>query len=738
MTSRVRHGVLVLLAVGVVGRAPAQPWQPVRVGLALSGGAALGLAHIGVLKVLEREGIEVVAISGNSMGAMVGGIYSAGYSAAQLESLAVNADWRSLFSSGVPFGAQYLPERQQAQKYLLRLRHRNFMPSLPQGLVPLQNVEFLLMELLSDIEYRTGFDFDSLVIPYRAVAVDLVSGRRVVMSRGRLSQAIRASIAIPGVFAPEVLDNMQLVDGGVQQYLPVEPLREFAPDIIIAVLTMKRNPETGISLIDVASRSMDLVGAEDLTQQRSLADVVIEPDVDPFLHSDFARASGLIAAGESAADAALPLIRQKLAGRTPVSVRRPVEVRPLAIVRDLRFEGLAVTRASTIAGYVRTRPGGYLRFDVLIDDLVRLFHTGLFEVVNYRLEFGRADSVGVVIELQERAYGFYSLGFRYDTDDDVNLGLEVSQGNLGGSGASARAALTLGNPTELRLGLTGTRLFQFPFGYRLDGFWGSINRPFFDRAGLAGAYRTTYRGGIAEAGYILGCHSFFVLGFTAYDAAYPPPRPAAPVFDSLPAHQWVVGPRFRLESNSYEDIDFPTRGAHSRFELGYSSRTMRATTTSLKLDWSSERVLPVGPRLLLCPGIALGWSAGTLAWAEQFHTGGSNLVGFAHGEFVSTRRIVLRMGGEVMLFRLFSSPAYPVYLQLLTNVAAFHPWSELVPDQNLPGKLHWGAGLGLRTNTPAGPVQFVVGVGDFGKTGPGSRMKFNARLAFGREFRYVR
>ncbi|MCX6841341.1 MAG: hypothetical protein NTX53_03525, partial [candidate division WOR-3 bacterium] len=104
------------------------------------------------------------------------------------------------------------------------------------------------------------------------------------------------------------LGDMELVDGGLQQYLPVAPLDSVGLnlDLKIAVLTMKHNPETGVSLIDIASRSMDLVSSDDLRKQKELADVLIEPNVDPFTHSDFARAAGLIAAGESAANAALP------------------------------------------------------------------------------------------------------------------------------------------------------------------------------------------------------------------------------------------------------------------------------------------------------------------------------------------------------------------------------------------------------------------------------------------------
>jgi len=706
---------------------------PVRIGLALSGGAALGFAHIGVLKVLEREGIPVVCISGNSMGSMVGGMYAAGYSVAEIESLALNADWGVLFSSSVPFGAQYLPERQQAQRYVVQLRHKNLFPSLPSGLVPLQNVEFLLMRLLSDIEYNTGYDFDSLPIPYRAVAVDLTSGELHVMGRGRLEQAIRASIAIPGVFAPEKLGSMELVDGGLQQYLPVAPLDSMGLnlDLKIAVLTMKHNPETGVSLIDITSRSMDLVGPDDLRKQKKLADVLIEPNVDPFTHSDFARAAGLIAAGESAAEAALPRIRELIGARKPVRSRHPVVWKPLSVVRSVRFEGLSVTREATVRKEVTTRPTTYLVFSRLVDDMARLFNTGLFEDVNYRLESARNDSVDVVIEVQERAYGFYSLGIRYDNVDNVVLGLEVGQGNLGGSGASVRAALDLGNPNEVRLGLTGTSLFRLPFGYRLDGFWGSVDRSYYEQGQSRRVYYTVgYRGGVAEAGYILGRNAFFSFGLNGYHVSSDSPK------DSLPA--WIVGPSFRLEINNFRDVDFPTAGTASRFDVLSSVTALKGTHQFLRLGYSTERVMPVASWLLLRPALDVGVSLGEPAWAEQFRTGGAGFVGFAPEEFTSAQRVVLRLGADFRLFRLFGQGNYPFYLQALGNVGTFEPWRNLSSSSDVLSLFHWGVGTGVRTNTPIGPVQLTVGVGDFGGKLPMQRAKVAVFFSVGREFRYTR
>ncbi len=717
-------------------RAPVLVAPPVRIGLALSGGAALGFAHIGVLKVLERESIPVVAISGNSMGSMVGGMYAAGYSAAEIESLAVNADWGVLFSSSVPFGAQYLPERQQAQRYVVQLRHKNLFPYLPSGLVPLQNVEFLLMRLLSDIEYNTGYDFDSLPIPYRAVAVDLTSGGLHLMGRGRIERAIRASIAIPGVFAPEKLDGMELVDGGVQQYLPVDPLDSMGLnlDLKIAVLTMKHNPETGVSLIDIASRSMDLVSSEDLRRQKKLADVLIEPNVDPFTHSDFAKGAGLIAAGESAVEAALPRIRELIGARTPVGYRRPVVQKPLSVVRSVRLEGLRVTHEGTVRKEVTTRPATYLVFSRLVDDMVRLFHTGLFEDVNYRLENARNDSVDVVIEVQERAYGFYSLGIRYDNTDDVVLGLEVGQGNLGGSGAGVRAAFDLGNPNEARLGLTGTRLFGLPFGYRLDGFWGSVDRSFYTQGSWDGIYTVSYRGGVAEVGYILGRDAFFNIGLNSYLASY---RASGRLKDSLPA-EWVIGPSFRVEVNTFRDVDFPTSGMASRLEALSSVSALKGTRQFVRLGYSSEWVVPVASWLLLKPALDAGASYGEPAWAERFRTGGAGFVGFAPEEFISAQRAVLRFGTDFKLFRLFGQENYPFYLQALANVGTFEPWGSLRSIPGLPSLLHWGAGAGARTNTPIGPVQLILGLGDFGGKLPTQPTKVAVFFSVGREFRYTR
>lgn len=705
--------------------------EPVRIGLCLSGGAALGLAHIGVLKVLEREGLDFVGIAGNSMGSLVGGVYAAGYSAAQIESIALSADWNWLFSSRPGFGTQYLQEKQNRQRYILQLRHQGLVPYLPSGLVPLQNVELLLNRLLAEAEFNSGYNFDSLVIPYRAVAVDVYAGKKAVLKRGRLEQAIRASIAIPGVFSPEVINGRELVDGGVMDYMPVAALDDFQPDLIVAVLTMRKAETPGRTLVDIASRSIDLMSIGNVERAKELADVVIEPDVSRFLHSDFARAKELIAAGESAAIRALPLIREKLRGRMPVRVRRQLTPKVLPVVREIKFEGLKRTRRSLILPYVRSRERARLNFNIVISDLERLFNTGLFEDVNFRLESVAEDSVVLVYEVNERPFGFYALGVRYDSDDNVVVGAEVGEENIFGLGATVRAAGVVGNPNEFRLGVTGTRILRLPFGYRLDGYVSSLSRSFYEQGQFSSSYFERFWGGVAEAGYITGRNGFFNFGVRVERVGY-----EGAAVDTLET-DWLGGAFFNLEFNNQDRLDLPARGLVYRLNGFYSSPRVLGQKEFLKLEFNGEQLVPFGSGLGLRLWTSAGVSLGGLPLCEQFVSGGERFGGFAEQEFTSAQRLIVGMALRWRALNLLNRTDYPLYFEVLGNLGTFTRLDLIFNNQEVLDKLHWGVGTGVLTGTPVGPLRLMVSLGNFLKPTPhpgGVRVY----LALENEFRYRR
>ncbi|MCI0568913.1 MAG: patatin-like phospholipase family protein, partial [Acidobacteria bacterium] len=186
------------------------PTHP-KVVLVLSGGGARGTAHIGVLKVLEEMRIPVDMVVGTSIGSIIGGLYAAGWSADRIEQLLLTTDMRQIFLDYVPRDDKSFRRKQDDMVFLIptRLRFKGWVPYIPSGVLGGQRLELFLKTL--EIESTGVTDFDDLPIPYRAVAVNLLDGKSVVLSQGSLATAMRASMAIPGVFAPVEMDGMKLV-----------------------------------------------------------------------------------------------------------------------------------------------------------------------------------------------------------------------------------------------------------------------------------------------------------------------------------------------------------------------------------------------------------------------------------------------------------------------------------------------------------------------------------------------
>ena len=232
-----------------------------RVGVVLSGGGAKGAAHIGVLRAVEEAGIPIDYIAGTSMGAIVGGLYALGYSTEELDTLVRMQDWELLLSDKTPRKLQSLAQRERAERLVLHIPlSRSAKPEL-NGLVRGRNLGNLLARLT--VGYHDSISFDSLHVPFACVATNLANGEEVVMRSGRISTAIRASMAIPGAFTPVVLHGKTLVDGGLSNNFPVDVARKMGADIVIGATvqrvftdTMEVGGMQGViqQLISIASR----------------------------------------------------------------------------------------------------------------------------------------------------------------------------------------------------------------------------------------------------------------------------------------------------------------------------------------------------------------------------------------------------------------------------------------------------------------------------------------------------
>ncbi len=360
-----------------------------RVGLVLAGGGALGLAHIGVLRVLEQMQVPVDCVAGTSMGAIIGGLYAAGYSPDELEELALTLDWNA-FVRDAP-ERRHLPYRRKVDDlvYLTRwelgVSKRGLI--LPRGVVGGQRLgsELRLLALRAvGIE-----DFDRLPLPFRAIAADAANGETVVLKDGDLATALRASMAVPGLFAPVERDGRLLVDGGVVANLPVDAARAMGAEIVIAVdlrepLADRSKPQ---SVTGVLSQSLDALSRREVQRALADADVVVRPEVGSWGMLDFQAATVLIERGIAAAEAQAGPLRE-LAVETDAWERQLVRHRrttPEIVVQGVRVEPGPGLPARAVRRAVQTPAGKPLDTARLAEDLERLWELGVFETVDFAL-----------------------------------------------------------------------------------------------------------------------------------------------------------------------------------------------------------------------------------------------------------------------------------------------------------------------------------------------------------------
>ena len=305
MKSSIKIFSLIILFICIVHPVMAQskPSERPKIGLVLSGGGAKGLVHIGVLKVLEEAGIVPDYISGTSMGSIVGGLYSIGYTADELSELNQTLPWQVMLSDYVPLRNISLEEKHDYKRYFAEFPIRKRKIMLPSGLLEGQN----LSVLLSSLTWRTaGIDsFDHYPYPFRCVGTDIINGEIVDFNSGDLALKMRASMAIPSVFTPVVLDSsMVIVDGGVIRNFPVDEVLDMGADIVIGVYAGFKEKETSEdlqSMSKILSRSAASYGIYDSREQAKKVDVLIAPELNGYNSADFNKSAEIEKAGEVAA-----------------------------------------------------------------------------------------------------------------------------------------------------------------------------------------------------------------------------------------------------------------------------------------------------------------------------------------------------------------------------------------------------------------------------------------------------
>ncbi|MBQ0117561.1 MAG: patatin-like phospholipase family protein [Flavobacterium sp.] len=391
-----------------------------KIGLVLSGGGAKGLAHIGVLKVLEEEGIEISYIGGTSMGAIIGGLYASGYNAHQLDSIFKNVDSDALVQDYIPRISKSFYEKRNDEIYALQLPFDRFKIGVPQAL----SRGMYNYNLLSRLTYHVKeiHDFNQLPIPFACVATCVETGQEVILDRGNLSQSIIASGAFPSLFAPVEINNRILIDGGVVNNYPVEHVKQMGADIIIGVDVqddLKSREELGGAtgvLLQISNFPM----IDQMNNKRELTDVYIKPAIKGYSVISFEQGDEIIEKGRQAAMRVLEQIKI-LGGISSDSIVRP-PVKPLAGKISI---GEVVINQDDLKNYNRQYVLGKLHFKgnakISFEDLdygiANLNATQNFENISYafRQNALEPEKTDFILTLKENAIDRYlKFGIHFD------------------------------------------------------------------------------------------------------------------------------------------------------------------------------------------------------------------------------------------------------------------------------------------------------------------------------------
>lgn len=435
--------------------------QPV-IGLVLEGGGALGFAHVGVLKVLEEENIPVHVIAGTSMGSIVGAAYASGRSLEELEKVLAETDWDKLFDESIP--RQLVDYRMKAGRdgELFGDSKLGVMDGeviLPTAIVEGQQIEPLLGKIFD--RAPANCSFDDLPVRYRAVAADIETGQAVVLDKGNLALAARASMSVPGFFSPVEIDGRLLVDGGITNNFPVDVARSMGPDILIGVYfnLEPRKREKLKNPLAISAQILDFLLERSSAASRATMrpeDIIIHPDLREYSSTSFNSAREIMKAGEDAARAAIPRLRKLAVSQSEFrrwSQKRTAGAAYAPVIDYVRVEA-PEPRKQAIMDAVSVKLGEAYDRDGTAKQIEAIHQTGLYKKVTVDVE-EKDGKHGLVINAQEKEWlkRYLRLGMaledNFDGQSNYALALNGRMRDLNEAGGYLDVQLEIGRSPRL-------------------------------------------------------------------------------------------------------------------------------------------------------------------------------------------------------------------------------------------------------------------------------------------------
>lgn len=690
-----------------------------KVGLVLSGGAARGLAHIGVLKALEEQGIKIDAIAGTSMGAVVGGLYASGYKIDELEKLALQIDWQAALSDAPPREDVPFRRKQDDRDFLVKQKlsfRDDGSLGLPLGVIQGQNLALLLESLLAHTSDTR--DFDKLPIPFRAVATDIANGEKVVFRKGHLPQVIRASMSIPAVFAPVELDGRLLVDGGMTDNIPLDVAREMGVDvaIVVDIGTPLRNRKQLTTVVDVLNQSITLMTRSNSEEQLAAlkpTDVLIQPALAAYGVTDFGKAQDMIDAGYRATrilDARLAALKPDNAQDAELNAARsPGQRTP--VITAIRVENDSKVDDDVIRYYIRQTVGEPLDLGRLHSDMGTLYGLDYFEQVQYRVVHKGQDHT-LVISARGKRSGTDYLRVGLNLSDDMrgdsafNLGASYRINGINRLGAEWLTRAQIGDKQELYTEFyqpldVGSRYFVAPYA----SFEAQNVDSVLDNDPIA-QYRVERYGFGLNLGRQIGNNGEIRFGVgEAWGKA------DVRIGDQdLPSENFNEG--FYALKYSYDSLDnvyFPHEGKDISLTLKQFDPSLGSDTRYRQWEFKLDKALSHGPDTLILGGRYGRTLDDTNVVTSSFLLGGARQLSGFREDAVSGQNVSLL---RAVYYRRLTPRSYlpldfPMYAG--ASLERGRAWNN---DNEFDSGYINAASVFIGFDTPLGPLNFSYGLND--------------------------
>ena len=690
---------------------------PIKVGLVLSGGGAKGLAHIGVLKVLEEEGIFVEYIGGTSMGGLVGGLYASGYSPWELDSITKSMPWEKLMSDKPERSDLPIEEKKSMDQYLLSLPVKGFVPGLPKGLRAGQLVLNYINKLtwpVADIN-----NFSELPIPFFCVATKLVSGDTMVLKNGDLALALRSTMSIPTVFEPVVYNNHVLIDGMMVNNFPID-IMKMNPDVDFIIGVDVGSPLLKVdeitNILSILEQTSSYHAYDRLLKNIELADLYLKPEVDDISALAFDSVGKIIDLGEDIARANIDAIRalaKKIKDNKKKFKNDRKVVKPNMIyISEVNVKGLNKVPRNMIIGRLGLNLPGVNNIKRINEAINRLYSSNYFKSIDYKLN-KELNSYSLDIVVEEKIENLFEIGANYNSDLGANLKINFLFNNIIFKGSKTNISITMGNTPSGKYSFITERGKKVGLGVDV----GYNARQFFvyseDYKSIEGKYYTRFANFTAFGNTNFSNNAELQIGGNVEFFDFSSKISPIPIED---LEEFYTNIFATYSMDTYDNKYVPTKGIYykSKFDIINIGRPETGIYANVKIGM----VLPLTKRFYFLPKFYIGglWSENNdKEYAYYYVVGGgsdrehSNSVympGLPYSAVVTNNVSIAYMDFRYKLWNnhfLYAKPSFAL---------AAKNFEELLTDS----ELLFSGTVGYTYQSPVGPIGLQFGTSNLNRS----------------------